>query len=238
MKRAVLYLGIAVGAFFTFASCDNELKNWNSATYEYDGRYVVASVCREKPSKNAIIEKGNEIYLYNTATNAANEIWLEDVSGKFPLKCRLQLNGNAAGFSGTATVENTRSGYFIYSAEAGAYVEFIAANAGDFPVAEAAGRSCDGVQEYVRITLEEGKIQPASATTVGGNISDGIYLAFTLHTDNVKFVSYELPAEEWSEPDKPEYGWQLVPGSNVADPGKDEHWTLTGYRYTGYPEDR
>ncbi|MDR2763428.1 MAG: hypothetical protein LBB90_00175 [Tannerella sp.] len=100
------------------------------------------------------------------------------------------------------------------------------------------GVSCDGIREYVRVTPEEGRIQPASATTVGGNTSDGIYLKFTLHTDNVQFVSRALPAEEWSNPDEPEYGWQLVPNSGVADPGKDEHWTVTGYRYTGYPEDR
>ncbi|MDR2042720.1 MAG: hypothetical protein LBP98_10500 [Tannerella sp.] len=236
MKRTI-YWGMVACAFLTLASCDNELENWNSATYAYDGRYVVAAVCQEKPSKNAIIEKGNEIYLYNTAANIANEIWLEDVSGKFPLKCKLQLNGNPANFSGTATAENVQSKYFIYNAEADAYVEFADANAGDFPAAGAAGQSADGTREYVRITLEEGQIQPASATTVGGNIADGIALKFTLHTDLVKFVSYELPAEEWSDPSQPEYGWQLVPNSNTADPGKDEHWTLTGYRYTGYPED-
>jgi hypothetical protein len=238
MKKVILYSGIAVCTAVTFASCNKELENWNSATYDYDGRYVVAAVCQEKPSRNTIIEKGNELYLYNTAANVANEIWLDDVSGKFPLKSRFQLSGNAAGFSGTATAENTRSGYFIYNAEAGAYVEFVDANAADFPAATAAGQSCDGIREYVRITLEEGRIEPASATTVGGNISDGIYLKFTLHTDNVRFVSYVLPAEDWNDPDEPEYGWQLVPNSASADPGKDEHWTVTGYRYTGYPEDR
>ncbi|GHT24550.1 hypothetical protein AGMMS4957_17760 [Bacteroidia bacterium] len=235
MKKIILF-AVACTAFI-FTSCDNELDNWNSATYEYAGRFVVAATCQEFPGKSAIIEKGNEIYLYNTASNITNEIWLDDVSGKFPLKSKFSLTGNASGFSAAAAGENVNSRVFIYNATYGEYILFSPSNADDFPVATAAGQTNDGIQEYTRATLQEGKIQPKAATSIGGNVTDGIYLKLTLHTDKVQFQSYLLPAADWETPGVAEYGWELVPNSKTVDVSKDEHWTIAGYRYTGYPED-
>ena len=233
MKKIVLYLSMVV----CVVSCNEELDNWYSQTFNYDGRFVVSSVCQEFPSKSAIIEDGNEIYLYNTAANVANEVWLDDVSGKFPFKSKLILNGNPDNFSGTETVGNINSKIFIYNEDEEEYVEFSPGNSADFPVVNAAGQLCDGYQEYVRMSLDEGKIQPKGATSPGGNVVDGIQLKITLHTDNVKFISVLVSEDDWKDPDVPEYEWKFQSGSNSPDPTKVEHWTLSGYRYTGYPED-
>ena len=233
MKKVVLYLSIVAW----MVSCNEGLDNWYSETSKYDGRFVVSSACQEFPSKGAIIEDGNEIYLYNTAANIANEIWLEDVSGKFPLKSKITLNGTPENFSGTAKVKNENKKYFIFNEENDEYVEFTPGNSADFPEATAVGQLCDGYQEYAEMTLDEGKIQLNGATSPGGNKVDGIQLKFTLHTDNVKFISALVPEDDWADEDVPEYEWKLQSGSNSPAPNKVEHWTLTGYRYTGYPED-
>jgi len=235
MKKIVLYLSI-VGLLVAVTSCDEKLENWYSATRDYDGRFVVAFNCPENLLKSVIVEDGNEIYLYNTAENKANDIWLDDVFGVLPLKSNFKLNGTSGGFSGTGTVDNIKSKLFILNDE-GKYIEFSAANRSDFPVAIAAGQVCNGIQEYARATLTEGKISPGGATSVGGNPTDGILLKLTLHTDNVKFVSVEVPEEEWENPLVREFEWKLKDGSNSPDASKDEHWTIKGYRYTGYPED-
>ena len=232
MKKIVLYVCIVA----CMVSCYGELDNWYSGTSKFDGRFVVSSSCQEYPSKGAIIEDGNEIYIYNTAANVANEIWLDDVSGKFPLKSKLNLNGTSENFSGTATVDNIKSKFFIYNGSED--IEFSSVNKGDFPVATASGQQCDGYQEYVRMTLDEGQIRLNGTTTPGGNKVDGIQLKITLHTDNVKFISVLTPADEWEDSSVPEYAWTVQAGSNSPNPAKVEHWTLSGYRYTGYPEDR
>jgi len=74
-------------------------------------------------------------------------------------------------------------------------------------------------------------------TTQGGNVSDSVYIKLTLNTDNVKFISSLVPEGDWAKPGVPEYAWTQQAGSNSVDASKDEHWTLAGYRYTGYPED-
>jgi hypothetical protein len=111
---------------------------------------------------------------------------------------------------------------------------------GFFRVQTAAGQLNDGIQLYTRVTLEEGKIIPKGATTIGGNTSDSVYVKIILHSDLVQFESYTLPEDEWEDPQVPEYAWRLKPGSNTPAPAADwdEHWTLAGYRYTGFPEDR
>ena len=238
MKKKLLYLSIIVACLVvTVTSCTKELENWYSATSNYDGRFVVSVVCQENSAKSAIIEDGNEIYIYNTAANTANEIWIDDVFGAVPLKSKFQLDGTSGNFSGKETVDNVKSKLYIFNEDEGEYVEFVATNKSDFPVATAVGQECNGIQEYVRATLTEGKIVPGGATSVGGNASDGILLKFTLSTDNIKFVSFEIPEDDWEESDVPEYGWTVKAGSNSPDASKYEHWTLEGYRYTGYPED-
>ncbi|MDR1343662.1 MAG: hypothetical protein LBK18_10490 [Prevotellaceae bacterium] len=237
MKKTALYPSIAACIALALTSCESELDSWNSETFEYAGRFVVAATCQENPALSKIIEKGNEIYLYNTAANIPNEIWLEDVSNVFPLKGKFSLTGNAGNFSAGSTVENTNSIAAIYNADYGEYFQFVASNKSDFPVASAAGQLCDGKLPYVRITLEEGKILPNSATSIGGNVTDSIYLKITLHTDYVQLESYELDVEEREDPDTPEYAWRIKSGSSVAKAEWDEHWIISGYRYTGYPED-
>jgi hypothetical protein len=236
MKNIAYYSGIFASAALLFASCQQEeVDVWNSATHEYDGRYVVGSACTEFPAKSSAILNGNEIYLYNTAANIATELWVEDVSSKFPLKGKLSLSGGVTGFSAPET-ENANSTVYIYNGSK--YVLFISANADEFPVATAAGQKVDGKQEYARLVVEEGKILSKAATTIGGNKADSIFLKFTLRSNSIELESYQTNSALWADPGTPEYAWQrkesTAPTYNSA---WDEHWIVSGYRYTGYPED-
>jgi hypothetical protein len=58
-----------------------------------------------------------------------------------------------------------------------------------------------------------------------------------MYFDYLVIESYETPQDTWSDPATPEYAWRIKEGSRVNADGWEEHWTLSGYRYTGLPED-
>ncbi|MDR0560137.1 MAG: hypothetical protein LBG92_08190 [Prevotellaceae bacterium] len=235
MKNISFYLLTCIT--LSFAACNDEVESWNSATFDYAGRFVVSATCREKPSKDILIDKGNEIYIYNSAANVADEIWIDDVLGKIPLKCKFRLNGSPASFSSVAVAENIKSLYYIYNNVSGKYVKFTSDNKEDFPVATAVGQTAAGISEYIRASIQEGKILPKLATSPGGNVTDSVYVSFVLQSETVDFVSELVPEIDWKTPGVPEYGWKVKDGTNVPAPDLTENWVVSGYRYTGYPED-
>jgi hypothetical protein len=208
-----------------FTSCDNDIENWYSATFDYSGRFVVATACEEYVSDDTAIEEGLEVMIYNTAANVSDEIWLDFEVAGLPQKGKIKLSGTAQEASGTATVENVSSSYYYSLSSA---------------PATGAGQLKDGLQLYTRITLESLKITPKAATTIGGNVADSFYAKVILHHDYIQYESYRTDPETWDDPDVPEYAWAVKPGTNTPADADDwnETWTLTGYRYTGYPEDR
>jgi hypothetical protein len=222
-----------------FTSCDNDIENWYSATFDYSGRFVVATTCEEYESDNTVIEEGLEVMIYNTAANVSDEIWLDFEVAGLPQKGKIKLSGTAQEASGTATVENISSSDYLIDTEYG-LAPFSSGYESYFRVPEKAGELNDGIKLYTRMTLESLKITPKAATTIGGNTADGIYVKVILHHDYIQFESYRTDPETWDDPDVPEYAWAVKPGTNTpADADDwDETWTLTGYRYTGYPEDR
>lgn len=222
-----------------FSSCDNDIENWYSATFDYSGRFVVATACEEYDSDNTAIEDGLEVLIYNTAANVADEIWLDFHIAGLPQKGKIKLNGTSQEASGTATVENISSSEYYIDTDYG-LAPFDPGYEGYFRVPESAGELNEGIQLYTRMTLESLKILPKAATTIGGNTADSVYIKVKLHHDYMQFESYQTDPETWADPDVSEYAWAIKPGTNTpADADEwDENWTLAGYRYTGYPEDR
>ena len=232
MKKIIYLLNIC--AIVLFASCESELDNWYSATFAYDGRYIVATTCEEYSDDDTSIEDGLEAMIYNTAANKENEVWVEfEVAGE-AVKGKFNLTGDLSNFKGNAETKNISSNTY-YAIVNGRFYAF----SPTFMAVTAAGQLIDGVQLYTRVELIKGSIIPKGATTIGENISDSINIEAILHTDYVEFESYLIPEDDWKTPGVPEFQWRVKAGSNVPadDDGWDETWTLSGYRHTGYPED-
>ena len=221
-----------------FSSCTEEFKNWYSETAEYDGRYVVATTCEEYSDGDTSIEDGVELKLYNTASNAADELWLETAVYEEPVKTKIKITGNSTSFVSNEVTENTHANIYMLR-PSGALAAFTQANAvRDYGAATAAYRTFPGIQLYTKVKVEEGKIIPDAATTIGGNKSDSVYVKVLLQSDFLTFESYQTPESSWRVAGVPEFAWRLKAGSNTPAPADwDEHWTLAGYRYTGFPED-
>ncbi|GEM_PF-404085 len=239
MRKNIYLMGIFL-TIISFNSCQKELDNWYTETASYDGRYVVATTCEEYSDDDTSIEDGIELMIYNSAANVKDEIWLDTEVAGAHIKAKFKITGDISLFKSDETVSNIASTYYYIFRPTGGIASFSQSNANSYygvPTSE--GTLIDGIQLYTRVTLEEGKIIPKSATTIGGNTSDSIYVKAVMHHDFVVFESYTLPEDEWEDPQVPEYAWRLKPGSNTPAPAADwdEHWTLAGYRYTGMPED-
>ncbi len=236
MKK-IIYILSAI-ACTVFASCESEPETWNSNTYDYDGRYSVATTCEEYSNDDTSIQEGVEALIYNTSSNTANEIWIESTVATLPWRSKFKLTGNPSDFSCADTVENVKSETYLIDTEDG-LVLFTPENEDDFRVPTEAGQLNDGVQLYTRVTLLGGNILSKSATSIGGNVVDSVYLRLVMHHDYMQFESEEKPQLEWADPNIPEYEWVVKAGSNTPadEDGWDEHWTYSGYRYSGFPED-
>lgn len=232
MKKIIYLFGIP--ALVLFASCQEKLDNWYSATSDYDGRFVVATTCREKSQDNTSIEDGLEMKIYNTAANQPNEVWIEMKIAKNNIKGKFSLKGDATNFTDSTTlVKNILAKKDNVLALNDKRDELIA----KLPKPASAGLEHNGIQLYTNVTLLEGKILSGKATTIGGNVSDSIYMKAIIHHDFILFESYQTPSEEWADQNVPEFDWMIKDGSNTPAVGWEQQWELHGYRYTGYPED-
>jgi hypothetical protein len=243
MKKIFGLLSIA-SLMMIFTSCFDKIDNWYTETSSYDGRFVVSKTCEEYDDDNATIADGQELMIYNSAANVANEIIIDtriavnlaDENPGFPVKGKLKVTGNSLEFKGDAAVDNISRTelsdddyYIIFN---GHY--YLPSDLGS---PDGLDEEYDAVQLYARLSVEEGKIIPGGATTIGGNISDKIYLETTMYFDYLIVESYETPNSTWADPAVPEYDWRVKAGSRTNADGWEEHWTLEGYRYTGFPED-
>jgi hypothetical protein len=227
MKK-VIYLTSIFFVVSLFYGCQQEIENWYSETSKFDGKYVVATTCEEYNDDNTSIEDGIELLVYNSASNVADEIWIDTQIAGVAVKTKVKISGNSDSFKGTVETRNTTHKY--YYVVSGKLATTLA-------TPNSAGLTNIAYDLYNRITVEEGKIQPKGATTIGGNKSDSFFLKVVLHTDEVTFESYQLPEANWATPGVPSFAWRVKDGSRIPADDWDEHWTLDGYRYTGFPED-
>lgn len=234
MKKAFYLINITLASVLLFTSCFEKMDNWYTETSEYDGRFVVSATCEEYSSDDVPLSDGMEMWIFNTAKNAANEIWIDNFSiAGFHMKAKLNVNGDAKSFKTDSDVN------LFYDSETTYVLNASGAPVAYYPPAAptAAGTKINCVTLYTRIKVDSAFISKAAATTPGGNKSDSVYLKATLFHDAFEAESYQTPSSTWDNPLVPEYDWRVVEGSLGNADGWEEHWTISGYRYTGFPED-
>lgn len=221
MRKISAFLGIFFASALFLTSCQQDVEVWDSATLNYSGRYVI-KLMNEDMSKLYHDYDGSEVMIYNTSSNVANEMWLEDMEHLFPLKSKFVFAGNVNSFKSKDTdFDKLTNNLFAIGLPS------------NVPTAE--GQTLEQKRDYLRASVLEGKIIPNAVTTKGGNISDSLYVKIKLYSGSVVFSSKKKPEKEWQIPSIPEYLWVL---STVKyDASMDETIVIGGYRYTGYQED-
>jgi len=252
MKKIKYYFAL-IFVPLLFTSCFEKLDNWYSNTAGYDGRFVVATTCDEYSDYDQTIRYGNELWIYNSAANVQNQIIFDsyiaiDTEGgtSYRVKGKFDVEGNTSDFKATNSASNIGSEWaignplgllnddeFYVVDDDGNPIDYPS----DLPTPAGLGEEYPGIQLYSRISIDEGKIIPKGATTIGGNVSDSIYFAITAYSEYLTFESFQLPEDKWVVPGVPDFAWRVKDGSRVNADGWEEHWKLAGYRYTGFPED-
>ena len=202
---------VLISAFFSCAmflsSCHEDVDNWDSATLDYSGRYVI-KLLSEDGQEVYLDYDGTEIQIYNTAANVANEIWLDDMKALFPLKSKFFLEGTPAGFS-SAQLAYEQLTDNLYSYEL----------PGDTP--EADGESVTEERYYLRAAIYDGKITKGGYTTKGGNLTDAISFKIKIYSGTATFTSYILPESVQYDPELDET--YLVEGYRYTGFDEDEY---------------
>ena len=238
MKKIIF---LCVSAAMVLTSCFKEIDNWYTNTAAYDGRYSIAIICDDDPDLDRDIEEGEELMIYNSAANVANEIIISTHIDDEAIRGKFQITGTPANFSGVnektlnlaqGTALTTGNVYYRVNAAGNPSAVPPSGNPGS------AGIEYNGVQMYCRLSLDSGKITPNGATTIGGNKSDGVLLEVTLYSEYLIFESYETPQATWANPGVPEFAWRVKDGSRTPANKFEVQCKLDGYRYTGFPEDR
>ena len=227
-------------------SCFKDIDNWYTNTADFDGRYSVATTCDEYDDHNLTIKDGNELMIYNSAANISSQIIIDsyvavdkEAGTRFHVKGKFNVTGSPANFKASesapniARSETLNDDEFYVVDEDGDPIAYPS----DLGVPDGAGEVYGGIQLYSRVALDEGKITPLGATTIGGNKSDGMFLAITTYCEYLIIESYQIPQSQWAISTVPEFDWRIKEGSRTNAAGWEEHWTFDGYRYTGFPED-
>lgn len=221
MKKINIFIGMLFASTLFFTSCQQDVEVWDSETLDYSGRYVVKLMSEDM--QNTLIDyDGREVRIFNTSANVANEVWIDDEEAIFPLKCKFNFTGNPSSFKST-DLDFGKLTNNVYAIS----LPTVAPTAKD--------ETLEDERDYLRAVIVEGNITPKSVTTKGGNIADGIYMKIKLYSGTATFKSTEKPEKEWKDPEIPEYKWEFVDVNYNAE--ADETYVLSGYSYTGYPED-
>jgi len=236
MKKIIF---ICIAASMMLTSCFKEIDNWYTNTSGYDGRYSIAITCEEDSGLDLGIEEGEHLMIYNSAANIENEIIIDTYLDDEHIKGKFNVSGNPASFKGDKEAVNVALGAAITTANLyfGFNASWAITNPPSAASATSAGLKMNGVQFYTRVTLDEGRITPKGKTTIGGNISDGVFMKVTIFTDFLVYETFQKPQGDWANPNVPEFAWRVQEGSRENLDGEELHFTLDGYRYTGYPED-
>lgn len=220
MKKLIYIVSIFVA--LCTSACSNDIDIWDSETLEYSGRYLFELFSEDMEDKYYYFEDGGEIQIYNTAQNVKNEVWIDDINHIFPFKSKFFFDGDPNSFK-------SRSSDFTQLTDN----EYSSFYPDEDP--ESAEDRYEDVQEYTRCYINEGKIIPAGATTIGGNKADSIYVKITLCSNDVVFKSEFIPEDDRTDPEVA-YRWILE--SSEYNPEYDETYVISGHAYTGFPEDR
>jgi hypothetical protein len=164
MKKNIIYIALLFFSF-TIISCEEELEIFDSNTLSYSGTYFWQLWDETYTDLYLGYDHAQQLMIYNTSDNLANEIWLEDVNEDLPLKSKFFLSGTAESFQSSsmdfADLENNIHAISAPSAKP-----------------TGLGESVTVDREYIRNAIIEGKILKDIATTTSGNPVDSIYIHF------------------------------------------------------------
>jgi len=217
MKNLIYIISIII--CMPFVSCDNDIDVWDSETLEYAGRYTFGLY---DENMEPIVPMGEELRLYNTSNNVKNEIFIDDLNLVFPIKSKLFLTGDFSSFKSSSLDFDQLADYNEYTYKTP-----------DTPPTGADERAKLDIG-YIRSVVQEGKIIPKAATSIGGNPADSIYIKITLYSGTINYKSVLIPEEYRVDPNII-YEWAF--DSTARNPEKDETYIISGHRYTGFPED-
>lgn len=226
-KNSIKLLFLGMVAAIGLSSCQKDLEIWDSATRQYAGKYVYALYSEDMQKQYKTYAAGGELWIFNSAKNVPDEIWLQDEAGLIGLKTKYNITGDASLFKSVTDDYNSLpnnlaqidpddydDNYFDPTAENQEYAQ---------------------PRQYVRSAIVEAKIIPNVVTTKGGNVADSIYIKLKTYGATVKFKSYKTPESTWQKEGVPEFAWKF--DSVTPDPEGDETLVISGYRYTGFTED-
>ena len=226
MKLKNIYLFIVMA--LALGACDDDIEIWDSATLDYSGTYV-CQVLKADGSVYADYSDSRKIDIYNTDANIANELWITDHDKWLELTSKFFLDGDASNFASKSLEYD------------------------DLPLnvsmVKASGDAPTGVGQILRDTiwgaktaLVEGKILPKAMTTIGGNVTDSIYMKIKFMYGDVTFISQEVPEAYRANPDVAEFEWVFESSIHNTvkangDVRDEEFYMYSGHRYTGFSED-
>jgi len=243
MKK-IIFVILAIGVLF-LTSCKKDEIGGTATEKLYSGEWVVATTCDEYDDDDTTIEDGKKLMIANSAANVEDEIVivtsisydLNSSPAPFPVRGKFKLNGSPSSFKGTVEQNNLAANMVLnprhYAVLYNGRMYLLSA----IGEPDEAGEEWDGIHLYTRMTLDEGKITPNGAKTIGGYTQDAISMKVTMYHDLVVIESYETPKSTWDDENVPEFDWRIKEGSRTNAEGDEEHWTLEGYRYTGFDND-
>ena len=221
MKNTILYITLMVFSF-SFYSCSEDLEIWDSNTLSYSGTYDIQLLSEDESTVYIDYSAGDQIQLYNTAANVANDIWIYDLDGVFPLTSKFNFTGDSTSFmSSSSNWDDLTNNLDAIELPATAPT--------------AAGETVTEDRDYIRAAITEGSIGTADVETTGGNTSDSVRMKIVLYSGTATFTGYETDEESWVVPGVPEFAWEFT--SVAYDNTLDETYVISGYRYTGHEED-
>ncbi len=111
MKRAFIYL-FTISVLIVLASCDDELDIYQSSTAELDGNWYVR-YDHATYGKDPFGAGYTPLYLYNTAADNGQEIWMDDAGNFWEYKVRISANPENLSFGSPSEVTSIVKDYEI-----------------------------------------------------------------------------------------------------------------------------
>ncbi|MGY5353925.1 lipid-binding protein [Wenyingzhuangia sp. IMCC45467] len=221
MKKNIIYISLLIIAF-TMNSCNEEVEVWDSETLDYSGTFFWELYDEDMTTKYVGYDHDVQLWIYNTAENIPNKVWIEDTDHVFPLKSKFSFTGTSESFMSDETEFDNLDNDII---------------AIETPTVKPTGLNEETTEDryYIRNLIVDGKILPMAGTTVSGNPVDSIYIKIKLLSGTVKFTSYEIPEALRADPEQEEYDWKY--DSATYDNTLDEIYVISGHRKTGFAED-
>ena len=217
MKLKNIYLFVIMA--LAFGSCSDDIEIWDSATLDYSGTYV----CQVLNADGSVSDDYSKIDIYNTDANVADQIWFTDHDKWLEITSKFFLTGDASNFASKSLSYDD-----------------LPINHSMVKVPEtkptAAGKTTVENIWGAKTALVEGKILSKAMTTIGGNLTDSIFMKVVFLYGDVTFKSQEVAEAYRANPDVAEFEW--IFDSSVYDAtSEDEIYIYSGHRYTGFPED-